>query len=150
MRFFIIITIFILLSVSCKHFQNDGTKDIISRDTFVMALIDMHITDIFLSKEQRLDRNLNDTTGKISYYNFMYKKYHINEYRFTKTVDYYSQHCDEYSLIYKDVIDELSKRRSDLDSLQKKKTSTKTDSINLPQTIAKRKRDSLLKFKKTE
>lgn len=150
----IIILILILFSsYSCSSFFAEENYDIIPRDTFVMVLADMHLTDVLLVENRNFDRNLNDTTGKKSYYNILLKKHEINEYKFIKTVEYYSENTVEYSQIYTDVINELSKRRVEvltpIDSLQNIKNDTlakKIKALNIDSlSVAKEKefKDSL-------
>lgn len=111
-----ILTSIILLFLfnSCTSLFTEENKDIIEHDTLVMILADIQIADILLIQNKKFDRNLNDTTGKKSYYNFIFKKYKINEFRFIKTIEYYGQNTKEYSEVYTDVIDELSKRRAEI------------------------------------
>ncbi len=111
-----ILTSIILLFLfnSCTSFFTEENKNIIEHDTLVMILADIQIADILLIQNRKFDRNLNDTTGKKSYYNFIFKKYNINEFRFVKTIEYYGQNTKEYSEVYTNVIDELSKRRAEV------------------------------------
>ena len=106
--------ILLILFNSCTSFFTEENKDIIEHDTLVMVLADIQIADILLIQNRNFDRNLKDTTGKKSYYNFVFKKYNINEFQFIKTIEYYGQNTKEYSEIYTDVIDELSKRRAEI------------------------------------
>ena len=126
-----ILTSIILLFLfnSCTSLFTEENKDIIEHDTLVMILADIQIADILLIQNKKFDRNLNDTTGKKSYYNFIFKKYKINEFRFIKTIEYYGQNTKEYSEVYTDVIDELSKRRAEVTTPIDSTENVKRDSL---------------------
>ena len=121
--------ILLVLFNSCTSFFTEENKDIIQHDTLVMFLADMQVADILLIQNRNFDRNLNDTTGKKSYYNFIFKKYNINEFRFIKTIEYYGKNTQEYSEIYTNVIDELSKRRAEVTTPIDSTGSLKNDSL---------------------
>lgn len=127
----IIITILLIsFSVSCTYFSGkEKNKEVIGRDTFTQVLVEMHIADVVLGRERKMDRDLIDTTGKKSYYNTIFKKYKVNEYRFNKTVEFYGLHSAEYSEIYKEVVDELSARRAKVDSAKNIIGKEKRDSV---------------------
>lgn len=127
----ILLTSIILLFFvnSCTYFEAEVDPDIIQRDTFILSLVDVHIADVLLAKERKFDKSLKDTTGKKSYYNSIFKKYKINEYRFNKTVTYYGEHIPEYNEIYKEVIEKLSEARAEVDTLKQAREKISKDSI---------------------
>ncbi len=102
---------------SCQWFSENGNDEIIERHRFIHVLADIHVADAILSHKNLNDRDLKDTTGKKSYYNSIFKKYQITEYKFAKSVEYYSKNPQKYYEIYTEVIDELNKKRVSLDTI---------------------------------
>ena len=146
--------IVILFASSCSFFEKKQDTNIIQRDTLVLVLSDMHITDILLAQNKSFDRNLKDTTGKKSYYNYLFRKYNINEYKFLETIKYYSANTKEYEEIYSDVIDELSRRKeiiiSQIDSIRNAKMREKPKSKKIKQKIIEEKLREHKKLKGSE
>lgn len=102
-----LIPVVLLVALSACN-NNENTK-IIDKEQFVEILADLHITDAILAEKAWYDAKLRDSTR--SYYNYVLKKHHISRAQFDKTLDYYSNNLEEYSLMYEQVA-ELIKQRT--------------------------------------
>ena len=105
----------LLVISSCVNNSIPEESYMISRDTLVLVIADMHKTDALLMNSGMLDRNLRKKNA--SYYNHIYKKYHITEYRFGRTIQTYTTYPEEYFEVYDDVLDILSEELAKIDTL---------------------------------
>ncbi len=105
MRHFWLFVFFLFALLSCSH--EDGERPEIKKDILVDMLVDIHITDGYLSYTgSRIDRDRESIEGA---YNFVFQKYNITHKQFDNTMMYYSRHIDEYEKIYNKVIEILTK-----------------------------------------
>lgn len=113
-------------------------KNLISKDSMLMLLTDMHIAaSAKFSKNKNLERDIN-------YMVLVYKKYKIDSTRFKKSNIYYTSRIEEYNEMLKEVKrrlqfkrDTIKKRiqhKDSLDAIKKVediKNNNKLDSIDI-------------------
>jgi len=123
-KYFIIITIFILVSCEIKP------KNIMPKEKFIDLLVDVHIYDAIMNKEGYLDKSItiNDTA---SYYNYLFKKYEITRKQYREIMQYYASDIEEFSLIYEEVINRFNLKLIEIDSLEVDEVAEIKDSTNL-------------------
>jgi len=93
----------LLIQVSCKN-----EKSPIPESEFITILTEMHIADAVLASKGLNDRMLyNDS---LSYYNFIFKKYHINQSDFEAALNYYASNPDNYNKIYKKIVENFEEK----------------------------------------
>ena len=123
-----------LAFLSCSH--KDGDRPEIKKNKLVDVLVDIHLTDGYLSYSgSRIDRNRDRIEGA---YGYVLRKYDITPKQFGNTMKYYSSHLDDYEQIYNKVIEKLTKME--------------TENLSLPDDNPQRtdmpKRDRIGKMKK--
>ena len=103
---------FLMLMVSaCKKPKTEIPPGIISPDSMVLVMTDVHIAEAAV-----VQKNLNGDTGTVyaaSFYRFIFEKHHITETVYRNSVAFYNAHPDEYDKIYSQVLTEISKRQAD-------------------------------------
>lgn len=87
---------------SCGHKESSS----LSKEKMKEILIDIHFADATLLTQGYHDRKLNNDS--LSYYNYIFKKHHINQQQFEDAVKYYAAYPNEYSKIYDEVINEIT------------------------------------------
>jgi len=92
-------------------------KDIIQPKEIRLVLYDMHIADGYISTIPVPDSARRVGT---SYYKAIYKKYNIDSALYTKSMNYYYDHVESLSAIYKDVTAKLQKSKDSIDKIQAK------------------------------
>jgi len=140
----------LILLAGCKP---KVPKDILQPEMMVPVLYDMHIADGYISTIPVPDSARRVAT---SYYKAIYKKYGIDSARYTKSMNYYYDHVDILSEMYKDVTADLKKSKDSVDKIQakllkkeeaaKKLKKDSADKANPKLVIARA--DSLRKVKK--
>ena len=89
---------------SCS--REDGARPEIKKDVLADVLVDIHLTDGYLSYTgSRIDYNRDLVEGA---YGYVLRKYNITPKQFGNTMKYYSRHIDEYEKIYNKVIEKLT------------------------------------------
>lgn len=108
-RFGLLILTVILLQ-SCA--KTEGSRPEIKKDELVDVLVDIHLTDAYLSQEGcRIDRNRDKIE---SAYGYVLDKHSVTPKQFQNTMKYYSHHIDAYEQIYNKVIERLTTFESNL------------------------------------
>jgi Pyruvate/2-oxoacid:ferredoxin oxidoreductase gamma subunit len=140
----------LILMAGCKP---EVPKDILQPEIMVPVLYDMHIADGYISAIP-----VPDSARRVgaSYYKAIYQKYGIDSVRYTRSMNYYYDHVDVLSEIYKDVTADLKKSKDSIDKIQakilkkeeaaKKLKKDSADKANPKLAIARA--DSLKKVKK--
>lgn len=94
---------------SCSH--KDGNRPEIRKDKLVDVLVDIHLTDGYLSYSgSRIDRNRDRIEGA---YGYVLRKYDITPKQFSNTMKYYSSHLSDYEQLYNKVIEKLTKMETE-------------------------------------
>lgn len=116
-RWFIIIFISIITLSSCKEKvqENPPPRNLITKDTMVKLLAEMHLLEssfgIKIFEDKKIISSRNAIKSKI------YKDYGVTKDRFFESYNFYVQQPLIIDSIYTDVISEISKRQT---LLQKK------------------------------
>ena len=100
-----------LFSASCAH-QNESAvpADIISKDTMILILTDIHLLESSLNLRIFEDRKLMNARNAIK--PKIYRDYGVTKAQFYKSYDYYANKPLLIDSIYTDVISEISKQQA--------------------------------------
>lgn len=103
-RFVLAVLVVFVVAQSCN--RSEGSRPEIKKDRLTDVLVDIHLTDGYLSYSgARVDR---DRERIIDSYSYILKKYDITPRQFHNTMIYYSRHIEEYEQIYNKVIEKLT------------------------------------------
>lgn len=92
--------------------------NLISIDSMVPILIDIHIADALLSDIRLHDKDLRDSTR--SYYNYVFKKHEISRMQFDSSMRYYGESPKILLDIYDEVLKQMSITEGKLEQVEKK------------------------------
>lgn len=112
-----IISVFIgmvLLLTSCSKSAVKIPDDIIPKDSMVFIMMDVHIAEAGV-KTLPADSLLINTK---TYYEFIYKKHHITEEQFQKSLRYYTYNPELLQEIYVRITEEMSKKETEVNKLK--------------------------------
>ncbi len=99
----------ILFFVQCKEYsRTEPPKNLIPKDSFIVLLAEIHKTDAMMTFRQMNDNQLPDK--KISFYNSVFKKFHISRNTFDSNFRYYAANPVEMKILYGKVIQHLTKK----------------------------------------
>ena len=103
-----------LILLSCGNQQKETPQDILSENSFINLLKDIHSAEakFELHKTKGMDNAKNELAHN---YNAIYETYEITVDDFDKTLDYYAQHPEQLEKIYTRVLEQLTKDRTILD-----------------------------------
>lgn len=121
MRFVYFFTIgFYFLFSGCS--QNEKiNKDVISKDSLISVIVDMHLGDAILMEPSFQAKQM--VINKPEYYSAILQKHSLTKENFQKSLDYYSQDPEGFEKIYDNVIEKLTQLQGVLmstDSLKNK------------------------------
>ncbi len=134
-RFFILIVL--ALSLQCCT-REEGDRPEIKKDKLVDVLVDIHLTDGYLSiTGYRIDRDREKIEGA---YGYVLDKYGITPKQFLNTMKYYSNHVSDYENIYNSVIEKLTKMEVESESAISTKESIEDGALTKPQKNSKDKK----------
>ena len=98
--------IFLVLLVSCVEKRMKVPDNIVSEEKLVSLLVDIHLTDALLMKEKRPHAEKYEKSIKI--YPAVLLKHNIDRTVFDSTIRFYVKYPKVFSLIYDEVLRELS------------------------------------------
>ena len=103
-----------LILLSCGNQQKETPQDILSENSFINLLKDIHLAEakFELHKTKGMENAKNELAHN---YNTIYETYEITVDDFDKTLDYYAQHPEQLEKIYTSVLEQLTKDRTILD-----------------------------------
>jgi hypothetical protein len=103
---------FCLLFVSCGNKNKIKIpNDIICQDTMVGVLTDIHL----VQASQRLGMPIDSAdTGRFTSFEYVWKKHHITENEYKKSLDFYTHNSALLDSIYENVLSDLSKQKAEL------------------------------------
>ena len=87
-------------------------ENLIPRDTIVLIIADMEITESVLRQQNNYGIDAGDKTE--AYFNMIFTKYHTSKSRFDSSLAYYKGDVEVMSQIYEDVITRLSLLQSEV------------------------------------
>jgi hypothetical protein len=102
--------LFCLLTTSCGNRNKIKIpKDVINQDTMVEVLTDIHL----VKASQQLGMVIDTAdTAKFTSYNYVWKKHHITEGLYNKSMDFYTHNSSVLDSIYENVLNNLSKQKA--------------------------------------
>lgn len=110
--FFLLVLFSIFINCSSDIVKK---RDIIEDDKFQELLIDFHKAEgIITIAKLNSKKKKNDT---ISPYNYILKKHNISRHKFDKTIEYYSNHTEEYVVFYDSINNYFLKQKKDIEEL---------------------------------
>lgn len=102
----------LILFQSCTRTEGPVPKEIISPDSMVSILVDVHLAEA-ASNVSRINDVQRFSASDL--YPVIFKTHHTDSVAFRKSFDYYLEHPKKLDKIYEQVINELSKRESEPD-----------------------------------
>jgi hypothetical protein len=110
LTFLVIVTA--ILTGSCNGTQDGASGKIIPEDKMVSLLMDMHLTEAVLTKDDRApDQKANLA---LSYYPSVLEKYDVTRAQVDSSVYWYTRHPKIYNRIYEKVVANLEKKLADV------------------------------------
>ena len=103
--------LFLILLIGCQNknsrLPKGGNKKdtIISRETMILLLTDLHLTEAALA----FNRNHGKDTKELAeqYYNALFSKYKTTRKNFSFNLEYYQKNQEKFMLMYEEVINRL-------------------------------------------
>lgn len=99
------LTWFFLLFFGCSN-NNSIPKDLLSEDTLIQVIVDMHIADAILIEPSVQQKQM--VINKNKFYNTILNKHSLTSEEFQKNLNFYSDNPEKFDKIYERVIEELS------------------------------------------
>lgn len=109
---FIIITLLLLL-ISCQPSARTRKRDLIDRDKLVLVLVDMYMAYSIQTSPDFWE--LTRKVDSIDSYSYIYQKHGITKASFDSTISFYSQYPAELTIIYDEVIMQLTRKKDSID-----------------------------------
>lgn len=78
----------------------------------IALLTDVQIAEAALTQQATIGKNASDFTA--SYYKFVFEKHKITSAKYKHSMDWYSQHPELLDKVYEEVINQLSKKQSEV------------------------------------
>ena len=100
----------VLLLQSCSRKEESVHREIISPDSMVVIMVDVHLAEA-AANMNRINDVQRFSAGEL--YPLIFKTHHTDSATFRKSFDYYLEHPEKFDRIYEQVIVELSKRESE-------------------------------------
>ncbi len=114
MRFYkILFSLPLLFLLACNH--DPKPDNLIDQEQFTSLLVDMHLSDGYLSTKSQVPDTLNYRGNGL--YNAVFKRHQVDSVAFKKSYQYYSVHLEQMEQIYKTVLERLTAKN---DSITKK------------------------------
>jgi len=112
MKLLLPLFIFFLFSTSCSNSNKVKIPaDVLCQDTMVAVIADVHLTQASHQMSVPIDSG---DTSTLTSFRYVWKKHHISEAEYNKSLDFYSHHPHVLSQIYEDVLKNLSKEKAEL------------------------------------
>lgn len=100
----------VLLLQSCSRKEESVPKEIISPDSMVAIMVDVHLAEA-AGNVNRINDTHRFSAGEL--YPLIFKTHHIDSATFRKSFDYYLEHPKQFNKIYEKVLNELSRMESE-------------------------------------
>lgn len=115
-----LVLILLVLIIACnKQNTQPVNSEILNRKEMVNVLVDCYIVEAALLDISNKDPdNLKVYTKQ--YYDFVFKKHNINRNQLFDNIRYYAFQIKEFSKIYNDVLNKVTKMQSDIIGKEKK------------------------------
>lgn len=99
----------VALITSCSKSAITIPSDILPKDSMMFVMMDIHLAESGVKTMNPDSVAINNKT----YYNFIFKKHHISEEQFTKSLNFYTDNPELLQEIYARMIEEMSKNEAD-------------------------------------
>jgi hypothetical protein len=99
--------------VSCSKSEIKIPADIIPKDSMVFIMMDVHIAEAGVKTLSADSVAINTKT----YYAFIYKKHHITEEQFQKSLRFYTYNPELLQEIYIKMTEEMSKKEAEVSKM---------------------------------
>lgn len=111
----LILVLFCCLGIysSCSKSAIKIPADIIPKDSMVFIMMDVHIAEAGVKTLSADSTMINTKT----YYNFIYKKHHITEEQFQKSLRFYTYNPELLQEIYIKMTEEMSKKEAEVSKM---------------------------------
>ena len=110
-KILIFISLFYFFSCSPSVEKVTIPSDLISRDTLINLIFEVHLADAYLQSNRLPQSNVN----KESFYNNIFDQYGLTREKFDSTIFFLTKHPAYYIEIYDDVLDKFSLWEADID-----------------------------------
>ena len=112
MKLLLSVFVFCLLFISCGNGNKIKIpKDVICQDSMVEVITDVHL----VQASQRMGIRMDSTdTGRFTSFNYVWKKHHITEAEYKKSLDFYTHNASILDSIYENVLNNLSRQKAEL------------------------------------
>lgn len=110
MKSFSFLVLLIIFTLSCSKSAIKIPSDIVPKDSMVFILMDIHIAEAGV-KTLSADSVLINTN---SYYDFIFKKHHISEEQYKKSLAFYTDNPILLQEIYTKMTEEMSKKETEV------------------------------------
>ena len=106
--------IFCFLLLACSNIKKENSSEILTEEVFVEILKEVHLAEanFELQKTKDVEWAKNELTN--AYYK-IYSANNISEEEFHNTLSYYSENPDKLEEVYALVLQQLTKKRTNLD-----------------------------------
>jgi hypothetical protein len=112
MRLLLSLFIFCLFATSCSNSKKIKVPaGVLSQDTMVSVLTDIHL--VKAAQQLGIAIDTADTDRRVPY-EYVWKKHHITEDNYKKSLDFYTHNPNVLDTIYENVLNDLSKQKAEL------------------------------------
>jgi len=101
------VLLFMLLIFSCNNSKMKIPEGILKPSELAPLLVDIHLIDGILHQQKMIREDKEDSA--FNYYPAILKKHGISRMMFDSTILFYTQYPEEFSKIYDEVLEDLSK-----------------------------------------
>ncbi|GAB3267992.1 hypothetical protein GCM10027347_37220 [Larkinella harenae] len=118
--------------LACQNSVVEAPKNLIPEEKMVQVLTEIHLAEARVTKMNRVSQDSNTLIYKRLEMR-VFKKYQVDTAAYSKSYTYYSSNPEQLADIYKQVTEELERRKKLTDSTETgKKTSTDLSPSKLP------------------
>jgi len=111
--FLITLLPYFLISFSaCKKKSVEIPADVLKKNEMIAILTDVQIAEAAITLHTTTGSNGADFTA--SYYKYIFNKHKITAVKYKRSMDWYAQHPELLDKVYEEVINQLSKKQSEV------------------------------------
>lgn len=109
----IVLGFFLCVAFACGNKKVEIPSDIIPQDTMMHVLMDIHLAEAGLRTNDTFHAD-SIMQVTVNYYDFIFTKYRITKDEFKRSFKFYTDHPDILEDIYQKMIEEMSKKESEI------------------------------------
>jgi hypothetical protein len=113
----IVLGFFLCVLCSCGSDQVTIPSDIIPQEKMMNVLMDIHIAEAGIKSDYSINQDSITQLG-VNYYDFIFRKHQVSKEDFKKSFLYYSNHPELLEGIYQKMIEEMSKKETEITKRQ--------------------------------